>query len=240
MLPLRNFAIKIEFALILCLIKTLFAELVFISPWLIVILTLPFPSWQTDRGCCFTSQPILGRILDSGVPQGKQKPYVKGTSATQKQSVPAASDMKLLPFVSWVFFLSLIQKRIKFKNICQSSLTERYKLHYTRRAQDVVKINYRRWENAFLNFFFFATLKQQNERWVVFCSWNRNNYQKIKQDLTLQKGPCGTAWDFFLGKELFEIQWPSIGHALEIQGEALWLEELRDLIRSEAAEMGCK
>lgn len=101
-LPLRNFAIKIEFALILCLIKTLFAEFVFISGWLIVNLTLPFPSWQTDRGCCFTSQPILGRTLDSGVPQGKQKPYVKGTSATQKQSVPSASDIKLLPFVCWV------------------------------------------------------------------------------------------------------------------------------------------
>lgn len=168
-LPLRNFAIKIEFALILCLIKTLFAELVFISPWLIVILTLPFPSWQTDRGCCFTSQPILGRILDSGVPQGKQKPYVKGTSATQKQSVPAASDMKLLPFVCWVFFLSLIQKRIKFKNICQSSLTERYKLHYTRRAQDVVKINYRRWENAFFKIFFLllSSSKMRDELFFV-------------------------------------------------------------------------
>lgn len=41
-LPLRNFAIKIEFALIFCLIKTLFAEFVFISQWLIVNLIFPF------------------------------------------------------------------------------------------------------------------------------------------------------------------------------------------------------
>lgn len=136
-LPLRNFAIKIEFALILYLIKTLFAKFMFVSRCLIVNLTLPFPSWQTVRGCCFTSQPILGRILDSRVPQGKQKPYVKGTSATQKQSVPSASDMKLLPFVCCLVFfsLSLIQKRIKFKNICLPSFTERYHLHYTRHVR---------------------------------------------------------------------------------------------------------
>lgn len=43
--------------------------------------------------------------------------------------------------------------------------------------------------------------------------------KKIKQNLILQNGPCGTAGDFFLCKELFflEIQWSPIGHALEIQ-----------------------
>lgn len=68
-LPLRNFAIKIEFALILYLIKTLFAKFMFVSRCLIVNLTLPFPSWQTVRGCCFTSQPIFG-----------QNPWLTGTS----------------------------------------------------------------------------------------------------------------------------------------------------------------
>lgn len=193
MLPLRNFARKTEFASILCLIKTLFAKLVFISRWLIVNLTFPFPSWQTDRGCCLTSQPILGRILDSGVPQGKQKPYVKGTSATQKQSVPSASDMKLLPFVCCFFFLSLIQKRIKFKNICLSSLTGRYKLHYTRRVEDVVKINYRRWENAFLNFFFLLLWrsKMRNELFFVHrIMLKETTTKKIKQF----DSPKGSLW----------------------------------------------
>lgn len=244
-LPLKNFAIKIEFALILCLIKTLFAELVFISWWIIVNLTLLFPSWQTDRGCCFTSQPILGRILDSGVPQGRQKPYVKGTSATQKQSVPSAPDMKLLPFVCWAFFLSLIQKRIKFKNICLPSLTQRYKLHYTRRVQDVVKINYWRWENAFLKIFFLllSSSKTRDELFYVHRILLKETTTK-KKTQTGFDSPKGSLWHcirFLPGQgTLWNSVVTSTGHALEIQGEILGLEELKDLIRSEAAEMGCK
>lgn len=63
-------------------------------------------------------KPISVRLLSSRVPQGKQKPYVKGTSATQKQAVPNAES---LPFACFFFQL---QGKIGLKNICLHSPTE--------------------------------------------------------------------------------------------------------------------
>lgn len=116
--PLETLIHKEEFPSIWHCITNRFAELRFIFQWLIAnpphLEACFFTFWQNDRDCWFTFEPILGRTLDSRVPQGKQKPYVKGTSATQKQSVPSAANTKSLHL--FVFFPQY-RKESGFKNI---------------------------------------------------------------------------------------------------------------------------
>jgi len=109
---------------------------------------------HSDRDCQLTFKPISVRLLGSRVPQGKQKPYVKGTSATQKQAVPSAPSAASLPFVCFLFQL---QGKIGSKNICLRSPpeTENVTLH----VQKAIRINQGRWKYACI----FCTVKKQSK-----------------------------------------------------------------------------
>lgn len=179
---------------------------------------------HSDRDCQLTFKPISVRLLGSRVPQGKQKPYVKGTSATQKQAVPSAPSAASLPFVCFLFQL---QGKIGSKNICLHSPpeTENVTLH----VQKAIRINQGRWKYACI----FCTVKKQSKiyEYAFFFSIRKYCYKTNKQHSSPTDSPCNALNE--IASCLTLLLWNQMAITMmsyEMQPKTLYFEGIKDLI----------